>query len=381
MPRTQSLIILLALLSTTANAYQIAPLGSNFESRLTNESDSNLARVAGKLGVLIKSPVHEEITQLGFGCPVEQGTLLKNKSCVGADIPFASPYVIYGVRWNDLPPFRLSEDEGRCSAFGKHCRTDQTVRFSTQPACWYCLFKDAEKKAAAGRIVGCSAQADGIKGNLMTRSHFGDLQFLHGMASEQGAAPELTQQKMKEWLQFAWKVSAREIRHDQFLRDIDIATITEHFSCSEWTVADLYILGRQDKASGLLPRIRDIAFGSVLHTVQDSFAGGHTSREAEAPAHMCGETGFAMLPRIVEFHVYGAQDGALHDDEDSRGAMVGSSKGDDWPHAVEATRNLFALRDNGARWEEAEEYISCLVQLAPNPQVSSPGAAFRRGPI
>jgi len=97
-----------------------------------------------------------------------------------------TPYVIYGVRWNDLPPFKLLPDEGNCTYLGKSCIVSQTIRFSTQPLCWYCLFKDAEKKAQIKPIVGCSKAQGTFHGNVMTRSHFGDLQFLHAMASEKG---------------------------------------------------------------------------------------------------------------------------------------------------------------------------------------------------
>lgn len=54
-------------LSSAAMAFQIAPMGSAFESKLTNETENSLATVAGRLGVLIKGRVHEEITQIGMG--------------------------------------------------------------------------------------------------------------------------------------------------------------------------------------------------------------------------------------------------------------------------------------------------------------------------
>ena len=94
---------------------------------------------------------------------------------IDAIIRDATPYVIYGVRWNDLPPFKLSLEEGNCTYLGKSCKVSETIRFSTQPLCWYCLFKDAEKKAQTKPIVGCSKAAGTQRGNVMTRSHFGVL--------------------------------------------------------------------------------------------------------------------------------------------------------------------------------------------------------------
>lgn len=363
------------LLPGVATAFQIAPMGSEFESKLTNESEDSLARAAGRLGVLIKGRVHEEITQLGMGCPVEPSNLATDTACGVRDRPFASPYVIYGVRWNDLPPFRLSPEEGNCTYLGKSCKVSQTVRFSTQPLCWYCLFKDAEKKAQTRPIVGCSKEKGTIRGNVMTRSHFGDLQFLHAMASEEGVHPGATRAKVLDWLEFAWKVSTREIKPDTFLRDIQIPTVQEHFGCTEWRVVDLYILGRQDKLGKYL---HHIAFGSVLHTVQDSFAGAHVSREQQAPAGLCRNSEHQHPRRIVEFHTYGAQDGGLHDEQDSREAMTRVNVADRWPDAVEATHNLAQFYEERALWSDVQPYMQCLFELADERKDSSPGDPYRR---
>ncbi len=372
-------MVLLAIgLGAPGMAFQIAPMGSRFEQRLTNETESTLARTAGKVGVLLKAPVHEEITHLGFGCPADQITLSQDTTCSGTDVGWATPFVIYGVRWNDLPPFRLSASEGNCSYLGQAtCRVDQTIRFSTQPLCWYCLFKDAAVKAQTKRITGCEKGRDTVGGTVMTRSHFGDLQFLHGMASEERTDPSVTRAKILDWLEFAWKVSSKEIGAQTFLRDIDIPTIQFHFGCTEWRVSDLYILGRQDTKSGLLNALHHIAFGSVLHTVQDSFAVAHTSRESTSSG-MCLGADFEAPPKAVEFHTYGAQDGTLHDEQDSRIALASNRSPDRWPLAVDATRNLVSLREAGAKWADAKTYMACLFELSEKANVSSPGELFKR---
>lgn len=364
----------------TAIPFQIAPLGSKFEARLTNETESRIAWVAGAVGKLIKEPVHEEITQLGFGCPADRENLATDNSCMGGDMGFATSFVIYGVRWNDLPPFRLGEGQGaNCRKLGilnqPACITGQTVRFSTQPDCWYCLFKQAEQKAINRKITGCERGPGYEQGTLMTRSHFGDLQFLHAMASAESASAESTRARVLDWIQFAWRVFSKELRPEQLLRTIDIPTIQQHFGCSDWTVSDLYILGQKDK---LLPQLDNIAFGSILHTVQDSFAAGHASREPSSGAEQCPTSPLRPRPgRIIEFHTYGAQDGAKHDEQDARSAMTATARSR-WPDAVEATRNLFELWNDNARWDVARPYIECLFELSPANRPSSPGEAFRR---
>ena len=369
---------ILLLATSWASAFQIGPLGTKHEERLTNEPNSTLARIAGTLGVLIKTPVHEEITHLGKWCGGEHINLATDTYCSGRDVGVASPYVIYGVRWNDLPPFRLEEGQGNCDYMGhKNVCKPQTIRFSTQPACWHCLFKDAERKARTKAIVGCNKTANSIQGNLMTRSHFGDLQFLHGMAHAADIHPVDTRAEILDWLEFAWKVSSKEILPSTYLKNIDNPTIQRHFGCTEWKVVDLYLLGRQDSASGLIHQIRDIAFGSVLHTVQDSFAAAHAEREPQPGAEQCEGSAFVSPAPIVEFHSYGAQDGALHDHDDSREAMTAVAH-DRWPEAVQVTRNLFELQSDGAKWADASSYLQCVFTLSERRRSSSPGETYRR---
>lgn len=369
----------LSALTTGVMAFQLGPLGPAMESRLTNEPDSTLALIAGRLGILLKGRVHEEITQLAYDCPVAPRDLAQDAVCAQADQDWATPFIIYGVRWNDLPPFSLSPGQGQCGAFGKSCRVDQTVRFSTQPACWYCLFADAQKIAQTQRIVGCRAGPGEVVGNVMTRSHFGDLQFLHAMASDEGIPASVTQAEVLDWLEFAWKVSARQINGARLLRDVPIATIQQRFGCTGWTVADLYIRGRQDAASGLAPKLHHIAFGSVLHTVQDSFAAGHVEREAGgATEEVCPGSSYPQPPRVIEFHAYGHQDPALHDAADTRAAMTSEHTVEGWPDAVAASRNLAQLHEDLAPWDEVQPYLRCLFELSSQSRASSAGAGFSR---
>jgi hypothetical protein len=189
------------------------------------------------------------------------------------------------------------------------------------------------------------------------------------MANAQDVHPVETRAYILDWLEFAWKVSTREILPQTYLKNVQIPAIRKHFGCTEWKVADLYLLGRQDAASRLLPQIRDIAFGSVLHTVQDSFSAAHAEREGNPTGQVCEGTPYAVPPRVVEFHAYAAQDGGLHDHDDRREAMTASPP-DQWPEAV--------LRADGAKWKDASAYMQCLFTLSDTRRSSSPGEAYRR---
>ncbi len=378
MNRLTSLWFVLALhcaCFSQAIASQISIGGSAFEEKLTREPISARAKVAAKLGALIKAPVHEEITQLAFDCPVG-ASLLDDRDCASVDSPFASAFVIAGVRWNDLPPFRLSL--GQASTCKKitlmpACNTNETVRFSTQPECWYCLFTNAAKTAKEKQIAGCNAKPGQARGNLMTRSHFGDLQFLHSMANADDAAPATTQKKILGWMEFAWRVATNEFKSDTQLNAIKIESIQEHFGCTGWTVGDLYVLGRND--TKLLKHVDEIAFGSVLHTVQDSFSAAHVARTAPAPTETCSGLSTVVQPGLIEeFHSYGKQDSHKHDVEDEREAMVSLRIGEaDMPIAVVVSRQMVDYFRARKKWEEVAPYFLCVFELSPTARSSSPG--------
>lgn len=379
------LVILVAAAAGSAHGFQISPLSSEWEEKLTNEPTSSRARIAGKLGRLIKGPVHEEVAQLAMGCTTPDKDLPTNAECASADAGFATQFINYGVRWNDLPPFQLRPNEGsKCSRIfgvGKACNVAQTIRFSTQPDCWYCMFEAAGKIAASGRkIVGCLPRVRPkgsrmITSHLLARSHYGDLQFFHAMAQEDDLDPAQTRADILGWLEFAWKVATREIPRDALLRDVNISAMKERFHCSGWSVADLYVLGRQDT---MLRFVHDIAFGSVLHTIQDSFAEGHVEREPAGSQEQCSTTLAVPRPgRIREFHSYAGQDGKLHDVKDHREAMAGAVGGP-VSGAVEASRQLAAYYGDRRKWAEVEPYMQCVLDLSSEARRSSAGGEFRR---
>ena len=176
----------IALLAATPSlAHQLDAEAAPEERRLIGVSYSRMIWLERQLAqygapLLFSDPIHEELTTRMFGCDGDSAL------CGGAQSIAADPAVLVGVRWNDDPPFRLSKSE----LSGTACKP-QTIRFQTQPRCWLQLFMSAEKRAANGKVYG---PGDG----LLYRTHFGDLQFLHGMASGDGVPAEVTQQRMMD---------------------------------------------------------------------------------------------------------------------------------------------------------------------------------------
>lgn len=155
-------------------ASSLSPRGTKVEQHVAHENALFWERAVNRLsqeGVLhFSEPVHEEITSRIYDC---------DDGCNDADVAaeYAGAFIIAGVRWNDDPPFRLQEGEGQHTS----CKTTETIRFTTQPKCWYELFTAAKKAAERGEIPSAASHSP-----LLARSHFGDLQFFHSMASQDG---------------------------------------------------------------------------------------------------------------------------------------------------------------------------------------------------
>jgi hypothetical protein len=160
------------------------------------------------------------------------------------------------------------------------------------------------------------------------------------------------------------------------LKDIDIATIRDHFGCSSWTVSDIYVLGAKNS---LNKRLADIAFGSIVHTVQDSFAAGHAERKVPDLNEYCSDSLHVPKPgSIVEFHAYGQQDGHKHDLRDSRTAMTEAARSRS--NAIDATRQLFSYWNDNAKWKDVQAYFQCVFALSADSRPSSAGAQLARTP-
>jgi len=178
---------------------------------------------------------------------------------------------IRGVVWADDPEGLLFDNPR------------DTYNYSSG-AVWYSHFKDGEK---------------GDFSTMTARSHFGDLQFFHGMASADAEAPATTKAHMLNWARFLIKVAKGVITTDTKLKDI--AEVSSLFpNQGELTVKELFGWGKGDYV-----KIRQRAVGALFHMIQDSYAHGHVERDSSGA--------------ISEFHAYGGQDEHKHGEYDFLG--------------------------------------------------------------
>jgi len=302
------------------------------------------------------TPVHERITNMIWKCPDAESCLITipKKSAAPAA-------VIAGVRWNDNPPFELVETRM------KDC-TGRTIWLPNYSDCWYKLFRDGEQKAQAGAKLDLDSGAI-----IMLRSHFGDLQFLHAMASHDAETAGQTRDRVLMWSELAWRVAQGEYTLGTYVVEMDIPDVKGYFRKGE-TVQTLFTRGNPTHRNN----IQEFALGALLHTVQDSFSRSHVDR-AEPSGRDCPGTSYQQPGKIRKFLNYASQDPDKHGMEDAMTA-VDLQFLQVQPNVLEVGQTLKALFDEKADWSTAKNYIQCVFEVENENEVSGPGI-FERAPV
>ena len=303
-------------------------------------------------------PVHETLTVLAVGRAIEMlkasgkdpGPLLKDFDSsklprldakltfdpVDADRSFQQ--FIRGVVWADDPKGWLFDKDADATKYSSGLK-------------WYSEFSAGGK----GRFAPS-------RDDLIARSHFGDLQFFHGMASTDDELPSVTKGKMLAWARVLVDVAAS--RRSPATKIKDIPAIKDLFPANgDWTVKRLFVF---EKATDMQARQR--AVGVLFHMIQDSFAHGHVQRDPASDD-------------IQEFHAYGSQDEGRHAGFDQLGK--GRSLGEQIPNTLGAASALkrcaevLAKIAEGDSTDEVIDYIdSVVLKLAPSQFYSGPGGGL-----
>lgn len=186
--------------------------------------------------------------------------------------------VIFGTWWNDDP---LMLTLGQSADF---LRGGYKVWSAFQP--------ERAKYAGAQRKCGVDAAV-----HLGRASHLGNLQHLHFMTTETSTDVsardqriDITTQKALEWMSFAYQVATGDTSPDQAITaekesQLSLPSIALNHCVNSDNVKVRTLFARQGHTiEERNKRTPDIALGSMLHILQDSFSPAHTcrvSREAD----------------------------------------------------------------------------------------------------
>jgi hypothetical protein len=204
------------------------------------------------------------------------------------------------------------------------------------------------------------------RANLEARSHFGDLQFFHSMATADSESAATTKQQALEWARFVIDVAAGRTDGDRRLETIPL-THRLFPSNQSWTIKRLFGWGGASDRD-----VRQRAVGILFHLIQDSHAHGHVDRD---PA----------TDDIREFHSYTNQDDEEHGHFDAWGP--GSTLGEHVRNtpgaasAVDQCAHVLVMMEQNLPTDDIVGYLDhTVLRLAPSTRQSGPGDEFRRRP-
>lgn len=367
--RLSQLLLLCWLAATSMHAagFQVLPKISDADRKLTSLGNNWMVDSVGQFFVsrgipLIKNPVHESIVLGALGCVVTPGS---ERTCITSTSVLTNRAMLYGVRWPDDPPFQLNRDKPPRTS---NCDVRVTLRSTSQPACWKTLFSDAQTSALAQAKLNSKAPAFSPGDYLLSRSHFGDLQFFHSMAAYDGEEAQLTKLRMKMWAQFLWGIATQTLPKDKFLRTLEVPSLGDYFP-GDQTAINLLATGIVEVRKDL----HEVAVGALLHMVQDSFSQAHTERTSASGGQCDAISRFDQPGRIKRFYGYAGQDGGAHDHEDTFDALEIQTMQDS-PTVVDVSRAFITLWKENAPWAEAEKYFDCVFTLQDPAATAGPGA-------
>ncbi len=339
----------------TASAWKIQPVPSktgNFDPWIKTLKDNASEQLAEPFA----TAQHEEIAHRIFGCEGDDCRFPPPGARKSA--PFA---VLAGVRWNDTPPLTVPQAETVYAPEGK------VITITGDPEHWGRLFKDARKQAEAGRKYGNAPLTP-----VLFRSHFGDMQFLHSMASEEKERAGETKQKILVWARFMYKLAQGEIARSTGIRKTGLADIDSLFKYRDDTVQALFV---SDSLWEYKPDddLQLFAMGVLIHLVSDGFSDSHVERD-EPRGEECANAGGRRKPgRIRSFHVYVLQDSFAHGKAESDVQLAARMT-----DMTDVGRTIMAYYSRKAPWEELKAYLDCVYDLADPDAPAGPGSRYRK---
>lgn len=315
-------LLLASQLGTAAAAYEINPLKDRYRG-------GELPRV-GKGA----DTVHEDITYAAIQCAdsFNDRDLLAARPICNVGITRRMPGdagnirnpLIVGLWWNDDPRQFLFANNIAAAAF---------------------QWADAQHVAREIRRSG-GRYWNGTMRRMIYRSHFGDLQFLHAMANRDAELAQHTQQRIMNWLAFAYAAATGETPPQRGVGQVNNPIVEAFAGSAGRTVGGLF---KPRPKMRPLP-LSELALGALLHTVQDSYAASHARRDF-SPSAGCRNG------RITQFHSFLHQDTGRHRSEDNRSALRqgSSTRFTHLQNPVEASARLIIFARARADWSSVVE--------------------------
>lgn len=348
------LLLFVFILAAPAFAFQLRPEIKNGDKLIQASDDSAWwikMNTLGAWGVAqYTHPVHESITNRIYGC--EDAGACQVTIGIKYLHPAAPMAVLAGVRWNDNPPFVLSDT----SLWG--CK-NKYVQLPVEGGCWASVFRDGKQKAFAapkGTVLYKFQPDKTEQYSILLRSHFGDLQFLHAMASHPGERAGETYDNVMMWAEFTWRIVLNEFNKGTNIAEasVEVPRLMDFFGMGE-TVQNIFFKGEASYNKDY----RDFAFGILLHMVQDSYSEAHMAREMPT-GRLCENTAYDAPGQAIKFYSYVGQNSTAHSAKDEMKALDQQMGHVTVPNLIDVGKALKDMKDKHMSWEKVEPYFACL---------------------
>ncbi|MCJ1282093.1 hypothetical protein MMC26_001416 [Xylographa opegraphella] len=211
--------------------------------------------------------------------------------------------------------------------------------------------------------------------NPTGRSHYGDLQFLHCMASQSGELPVETKRKLMVWLEVMYKLANREdgINGDTEIGSTKLSEFCPVLSLPPSFKPLRFLLANESSFEGT--NVGRRALGSMFHIIQDSYAIGHTKRTLLNSQDKESDDSLKFKPGTVDqwgaienFHTYSGQNEAAHSHYDysnnplsNSGNLGNLAQFDGFigcHMAIEKCKGLMTLKQSGTKWNNGvKDYL------------------------
>lgn len=197
------------------------------------------------------------------------------------------------------------------------------------------------------------------------RSHYGDMQFLHAMASKDEVAAVDTQAEILTWAKFIYAGTQGVYTEHTKFRELDMADVLKWFPRQIQYDSEIWSVLAP---SYTIEDFKSYNIGIILHMIQDSFAAGHTTRNYESSKEC--PTG-----RVVSFNAYTHQDTDKHSAADKAEGAAASNFTKEL-NPVDAGAQIIRMARRGDDWEtKVMPYLKNTVFcIGPDAAISGPGA-------
>ena len=286
----------------------------------------------------IGDPVHELLTLKAL---VDSGYAKEGAASKDPNIV----QIMRGVFWNDDPCAQLFTEN------------DFKPLQPSFGATWYVDFSKAGKdKSGEYKQLSCP---------LLGRSHYGDMQFLHGMADREGVVPSETSSRVLAWASIMYRIALGQLDAEE---PLDPAAVGKTLpgDIAKRKPMELF-------RAKTVNEVRERALGSLLHLIQDSYAHGHIKRELSADGHD---------GPIVQFLYYKSQNSSRHAHDDKW-----SSEGIDLERtlaipgardALQASTAIVRFYKDKKPWADVEKYLMTVpLTISAKAVNSGPGEDYK----